>query len=192
MYSLDLVLVALTFLTTLPTTTSLNMNIKPVRLNSPSGPHSIFLGDRIAHFGIANVWATPGGAPQYWLRPIDVTTITILLDNLIATYSALGPEDVATYNSTGPESSASFAKFDTRLIVKQWVAPVGSPIPAVTMRNKEIARAAELARDLYTSTPFPKKEWGWVMCYVDDTERYFRYCTGVLIVQRDLWYAPNA
>ena len=192
MFSLDIVLVALTLLTTLPTTTSLNLNIKPIKINSPTGPHSLFLSNRIAHFGIANVWATPGGAPPYWLRPIDVTSTTILLDNLIDTYSAHEPEDIATYNSTGPESSTVFAGFDTRLIVKPWVAPIGSPVPAVTMRNKEIVRAAELARDLYASTPFPKKEWGWVMCYVDDTQRYFRYCTGVLIVQRDLWYALDA
>ena len=189
MYSLEFVVVALTALTTLPTTSSLSSNLSYIRFDSSTGPHSMFVSEHIPYFGIRNVWDTQGGTPPPWLRSINVKNTIILLDNLIETYSAHPPEDIATYNSTGPESSTAFSGFDTRLIVKQWVKPKGSSFPVAPMRNKEIVEAVGLVKQLYLSTWFPKKEWGWYMCYSTPIQRYFSYCTGVLLVQRDLWYS---
>lgn len=56
------------------------------------------------------------------------------------------------------------------------------------MRNKEIVAAAGIVKNIY-SMPNPReKEWGWSMLYVDSTQRHFKNCTGVLLVQRDLWW----
>ena len=192
MHSFEFVLIALIYLTVFPITTSLSLSLKPVRLDSPTGPRSGFLSNHIPNFGIFNVWTMSGGAPPHWPCVIDVLNTTILFDDFIGIYSSRPPEDIANYNSKGPESSTAFTEFDTRLIVKQWVPPSGSVIPAGPMRNKEIATAAEMAKQLYSRPRGPETEGGWVMCFVAETRKYFTYCTGVLIVQRDLWYAGMA
>ena len=59
------------------------------------------------------------------------------------------------------------------------------------MRNKEVLQAAREIRHGY-SDRFPMTiEWGWQMMYVRTTRGVItglKNCTGVLLVQRDLWY----
>ncbi|KAI4113873.1 MAG: hypothetical protein LQ345_005243 [Seirophora villosa] len=164
---------------------------RPVRIDGIEYLQSIAL----PHFGITTVWnhtATPT-----WLRRVDPDAAVLLLNLAISTYATRPSDSVAGYGTLGPESNARLASEDTRLIVKQWVLTNASRggVPAAPMRNKEIAYAAQIARWLYQMPWFPKREYGWKMCNlspdVGGVDNRLANCTGVLLVQRDLWIADE-
>ena len=56
------------------------------------------------------------------------------------------------------------------------------------MINKEIWAALHMLRSSYSGrSPIPNED-GWQMIYIDNARSLVKNCTGVLLVQRDLWY----
>ncbi|KAI4222201.1 MAG: hypothetical protein L6R36_006319 [Xanthoria steineri] len=171
---------------------------KPLTITTPDGtPLSILQSISFPNFGIANVWPR-GGRPPTWLRPIDPAGTNILLDLTIATYATRPSDGIAGYGTIGPESNPLLKGIEERVVVKQWVKPSvnGSRIPAAPVRNRDVAYAAEMIKRLYNTSgrnPFGK-EWGWKMLYLTDPDpeaphrRYLSNISGVLLVQRDLYF----
>ncbi|KAL8976651.1 MAG: hypothetical protein Q9177_006807, partial [Variospora cf. flavescens] len=141
-------------------------------------------------FGITTAW--PGVHPT-WLRPVDTNTAVLLLNLVIRTYASRPLDGLADYGTIGPEfSPPELSGRDTRVIVKQWVDTAGADnatkIPSAPMRNKDIALAAQIARWLYQMDWFRKREEAWLMCNLKmEVGGGLANCTGLLMVQKDLW-----
>ncbi|KAL8680551.1 MAG: hypothetical protein Q9186_003242 [Xanthomendoza sp. 1 TL-2023] len=150
------------FLTTLPLSTTLSLDHPtlpllppsfrdtstppyiPRTISTPDGPLSGLQSIKIPNFFISNVW-NYGGRPPPWLRPVDTANTTLLLDLVIAAYATRPSDEMASYGTIGPESSPALRGMDTRVVVKQWMRSNGSlRLPAVPVRNKEIAYAAQM------------------------------------------------
>ncbi|KAI4108612.1 MAG: hypothetical protein LQ339_002128 [Xanthoria mediterranea] len=171
---------------------------RPLTITTPNGTSlSILQSIRIPNFGIANVWPK-GGRPPTWLRPVDPAGTNILLDLTIATYATRPSDGIAGYGTIGPESSTLLKGIEERVVVKQWVNPSmnRSRIPVAPVRNRDVAYAAEMIKNRYSRPgEFPfGKEGGWKMLYLTDPDpepphrRYLSNVTGVLLVQRDLYF----
>ena len=115
---------------------------KQVTISTPTGPLTVLQSIRIPNFGIANVW--PHDRYPTWLRPIEVASIDLLLDIVIARYATRPSDDIAGYGTVGPESSPALSKLETRVTVKQWVPTNWTRSPAAPMRNQDIAYAAQM------------------------------------------------
>ncbi|KAI4236038.1 MAG: hypothetical protein L6R40_006284 [Gallowayella cf. fulva] len=117
---------------------------KPLTINTPTGPLEGLQSIAIPNFFIAKVWNNYKGNPS-WLRPVDLANTSLLLDIVIATYAIRPGDEIAGYGTVGPESYPALKDFDTRVVVKQWVrTPRGLRVPAVPVKNKEIAYAAQM------------------------------------------------
>ncbi|KAL8690847.1 MAG: hypothetical protein Q9218_003796 [Villophora microphyllina] len=189
MYLLRLIVTTLTYLFTFPIVTFAANTSQPINIGNSTHPIEFFQDITVPDFGIISLWSSTLTPIPTWLRPITPVTTTLLLNLLISTYATRPSEGVATYSTIGPETSPLLSGLTARVVVKQWIASAKYPIPAGPLRNKEIAYAAQLVQSLYTDFGVPKKEWAWEMCYVAGEERkYYKNCTGVIMVQRDLWY----
>ncbi|KAL8750650.1 MAG: hypothetical protein Q9184_006351 [Pyrenodesmia sp. 2 TL-2023] len=161
---------------------------RAIRINDTEYLESIAL----PNFSIANAWSGNETSPA-WLRPVNPDTAILLLDLVISTYATRPPDGIAGYATTGPESSIPLPSLDTRVIVKQLLPSNRTRIPVAPMRNKEVAYAAQIVRYLYNLEGLAKREWAWKMCNLAVSEGQgpsrVANCTGVMMVQRDLWYS---
>ncbi|KAG6995743.1 hypothetical protein G7Y79_00042g078480 [Physcia stellaris] len=188
MYFQPLYLTAITYLTIFPFAQSLYAGPSSSIIGSAAKPLSLLRSNSSSRFALGDVWQLPD--PPAWLRPIEPNNVILLLDALAGIYSSRPPDELAGYTTLGPESSAAFANFSTRLIVKPWTVPSASfrECPKAPMRNKEIVNAADILRRIYRRMDPGETEWGYLMLYVDTGHRYISNCTGVFLVQRDLWW----
>ncbi|KAL8679951.1 MAG: hypothetical protein Q9186_003816 [Xanthomendoza sp. 1 TL-2023] len=101
------------------------------------------------------------------------------------------------YFSIGPESAPNLAHLDTRITVRQyhsrdWDDREGrrSGIREGSMKNGEVVYAATLVANMYAREE-ARTEGAWRMCYLKEEtggrSGEVEMCTGVLMVQRDLW-----
>ncbi|KAG7008635.1 hypothetical protein G7Y79_00005g017760 [Physcia stellaris] len=156
---------------------------------------------KIPNFGIASIWSLAswahGPKRPTWLRPVDPVSVSLLFDLTIAKYASRTSDEVAGYGTIGPEISSSLANLDTRVTVKQWEPGKNKTrfwMPSAGMKNKEIAYAAQRIKELYY-TPGQSEhpqEAGWVLMNLTPPDekglRNIDNFTGVIMVQRDLWY----
>ncbi|KAL8877724.1 MAG: hypothetical protein Q9192_008612 [Flavoplaca navasiana] len=81
------------------------------------------------------------------LRPIDLDSVSLLLDLTIAKHATRPPRGIAAYGTVGPESFPALGHLDTRVTVKQWEPGERRTriwIPKAPSRNGEIAYAAQM------------------------------------------------
>ncbi|KAL8924700.1 MAG: hypothetical protein Q9208_003890 [Pyrenodesmia sp. 3 TL-2023] len=165
---------------------------RPIRINNTEYLESTSL----PNFAVTNAWPGRNENPPTCLRPVNADTAILLLDRVISTYATKPPDGIADYATFGPESSVPLPSLDTRVIVKQLVPDDGTRIPVAPVRNGEVAYAAQIVRYLYNLEGLLKREWAWRMCHFapgrengGGLRRVVNNCTGVIMVQRDLWYA---
>lgn len=163
-------------------------------ITTPNGSLPLLQSIKVPNLGIANVWPNGGRIPD-WVRPIDLTTVNLLLDLVIARYATRPSEEATGYGTVGPETAPPLRDLDTRVVVKPYFESLGTPGKALApLRNKEVAYAAQMVRWLYSFESRPKKECGWVLLYLTEPKeeggrQFLDYSTGVFLVQRDLWFA---
>lgn len=156
---------------------------------SPESPSSIkslsiLRSNSIPDFGIAYIW----NSRTYWFRRTEQQSVVLLIDALIDIYSRRHPDEIGNYTTVGSESSAAVANFSTRVTVKAGVALNTFHCPQAPMINKEIWAALHMLRSSYSGKYAIPHEDGWQMIYIDNARSLVKNCTGVLLVQRDLWY----
>ena len=179
MYFQLLHLTAIAYFTMIPFTQCLS-------LESPSSTKSLSIlrSNTISDFGITYIW----NSGTDWFRRIEQESVVLLIDALIDIYSRRDPDEIGNYTTVGPESSAAFANFSTRVTVKAGVALNTFHCPKAPMINKEIWAALHMLRSSYSGKYAIPTEDGWQMIYIDNARSRVKNCTGVLLVQRDLWY----
>ena len=157
-------------------------------ISNEGKPLTVLRSDIIPEFYISPIW-TSYEEPPSWFRPVDFGNVTVLVDALSDVYSPRPPNEVAKYTTVGPESSASFANFSTRVTVKDGAARrYKSSCPKAPMRNKEIVETARMLKLRYEKEWAEPTEWGWQMMYIEIGASHAKNCTGVILIQRDLWY----
>ncbi|KAL8805075.1 MAG: hypothetical protein Q9182_002165 [Xanthomendoza sp. 2 TL-2023] len=151
MFTVNYLLIILTTLLPFPTSTAHPSNppthpgpkTRPftlVTLATKNKPLTFLRSHEHDWFSIGGVW---DGPPPDWLRPIDVTNTTRLLNATIARYAARPGDEVESYGTMGPESSPTLARLDTRIVVKQWMTKHDGR-NAAPLTNKDIVRAAQM------------------------------------------------
>ena len=151
--------------------------------------------DDYYNYGLLNAWST-SRSPPIWLRPVNSTSMSILLSSAIYALSSLPAHDLSKpYQTIGPEYSQRLAALDTRLVVKQYersgiVNGSDYPPKAEFMRNQELLVAIWLLQMLYVPSgglaPDQTKESAWWGCYLRGSWA-LSTCTATVMVQRDLW-----
>ena len=157
--------------------------------NAGNKPPSILRSETIPrachyrHLGALEKNHLPGFAPS---NPV---MLTALIDAFSDIFSSRPSDGIGKYTTVGPESSVAFANFSTRVTVKKGVGVKGSGCPEAPMKNNEIAEAGRLIRISINSKIFPTRtEWAWQMVHVEYPAQRVTDCTGVILIQRDLWY----
>lgn len=141
------------------------------------------------NFGLLSAWPAPRHAPD-WFRPIPPgATIQILSSVILQTFAPLPPVQPVgkSYLSWGPEYRPNMNHLDTRITVRQYRANEWGPGASGEriLTNGDVAVAAHILGDLYRRGEAPT-EGAWRMCYVTDRQALDR-CSGVIMVQRDVW-----
>ncbi|KAI4245258.1 MAG: hypothetical protein L6R40_002615 [Gallowayella cf. fulva] len=113
-------------------------------ITTPNGSLPLLQSIKVPNLGIANVWPNGGRIPD-WVRPIDLTTVNLLLDLVIARYATRPSEEATGYGTVGPETAPPLRDLDTRVVVKPYFESLGTPGKALApLRNKEVAYAAQM------------------------------------------------
>ncbi|KAI4279071.1 MAG: hypothetical protein L6R38_005104 [Xanthoria sp. 2 TBL-2021] len=141
------------------------------------------------NFGLVSAWPTPQHQPT-WFRPIPPgATIQILVSIILQIFAPLPPDQPIgmNYLALGPEYRPNMNHLDTRIAVREYrVSEWGAgAIGEQILRNGDIVAAAHILGNLYRRGE-ARTEDAWRMCYVDDWQALNR-CSGVIMVQRDLW-----
>ncbi|KAI4222173.1 MAG: hypothetical protein L6R36_006341, partial [Xanthoria steineri] len=143
----------------------------------------------LPQFGLLSAWPAPRHAPD-WVRPIPPgATIQILTSVILQTFGPLPPIQPVgkNYLSWGPEYRSNMNHLDTRISVRQYRASEWGPGASGEriLTTGDVAVAAHILGDLYRRDEAPT-EGAWRMCYVVDRQALDR-CSGVIMVQRDVW-----
>ena len=170
--------------------------IKTTNIGSTSHPlpFHYLSGSSLDSFGLLYTSPRPPGC----LRPLKPKTVELILSTAIYTFSSLPTHAFSKpYRSIGPDSNERLAALDTRLIVRQYRAtnltaatnPEGHyEYPAAPMKNGEVLAASILAHEIFIRDKQDRwNETAFLMCYV--TKEYSRVdrCTGMIMLQKDLY-----
>ncbi|KAL8854769.1 MAG: hypothetical protein Q9221_000552 [Calogaya cf. arnoldii] len=176
--------------------------LRTLTATTPNGQSFEILQDiKQSNVSIGNAWQRASWDRPYdqspTLRPVDLAGVKLLLDLTIAKYATRPSDELAEYGTIGPETFPTLKHLDTRVTVKQWEPGKNKKrfwIPAAPSRNKEIAYAAQMAKNHYNyaSSVNESVEYAWVTAILSDPDETGRRSlvtfNGVLMVQRDLWY----
>ncbi|KAL8755030.1 MAG: hypothetical protein Q9199_003933 [Rusavskia elegans] len=151
--------------------------------------YQISNANEFPNFGLVSAWPTPQHHPT-WFRPIAPgATIQILVSIILQTFAPLPPASPVgmNYLAWGPEYRPNMNHLDTRIAVRQYrVSEWGAgAIGERILTNGDVAAAAQILGNLYRRGE-ARTEDAWRICYVDGRLALDR-CSGVIMVQRDLW-----
>lgn len=196
MYSQSLHLAAIAYLTLVPFTQCSSLvraqrpSLGPLSstISNAGKPLTILRSNEIPELAVIGIWSV-SELPPTWLRSIEPSNVIALIDAFSNIFSSRPSDEIGKYTTVGPESSVAFANFSTRVVVKKGMGIKGSDCPEAPMKNNEIAEAARLIRYEYNSPLFRRKtEWAWQMVHIEYPAQRVTNCTGVILIQRDLWY----
>lgn len=142
-----------------------------------------------SNFGLTTAWPPPQQPPSSF-RPIPSgASMQILLSIITQSFAPLPPSDPVgkNYLEWSPDYRPNMNHLDMRIAIRQYRVVEWGPraIGERILRNGDVAAAAKILGHMYRRGHV-RTEDAWRMCFVDEREVLSR-CSGVVMVQRDLW-----
>lgn len=152
----------------------------------------------IPNLTLLPAFPSPPGPPAWFRTAPPLPTLALLA---FATARSLGPftQDAPLghdYWTCGPESEPRLSHLDTRIIFRQYVSRdwgfVGREeeedvaVKARRLRKGEVVQAARMLANGFAAGG-NWREGVWKMCYLEEGGGRVVECSGVVMVQRDLW-----
>ncbi|KAL8790186.1 MAG: hypothetical protein Q9213_000717 [Squamulea squamosa] len=170
-----------------------NEQITVLNIGNDTNPlefYQVQTSNDIPNIGLVTAWPRPFQHPT-WFRPTQLGPgIQILASAIIRSLSRLPTDEPVKgeYLTWGPEYQQSINSLDSRITVRQYRSAEWGPdgVAERTLTNGEVRTAGVLLANMYGRGQVRTEE-AWRVCYVNGSHA-LEWCSGVIMLQRDLWY----